>query len=294
MTPDVVRRCFLALAVALLSGCWDEPVKETVTIDLRQPRRVGLSVVVELESARELQDDPGGRRAVEQAAALLVDGRHDWNERFAALDCERESGGWQKREREIRRYELSAECSDPDSLARLFADRQLVVELSWEPGGGELRLVPNGGGSATRADRQRLERQLDEFGRTMVRYVDAARKVARRAAAEPERAALFWEAVLVENDSEAIPGLGREEKAAVEGLLEAIGDLLAAFSRQGGEPESLDALARRVTDPLPMRLELVPPTRAELEVDGFVAADAVVSSEAGGCACCSPSAVEAP
>lgn len=269
-----LRGAALVPLAALLAGCWEEPVRETVTVDLRQPRRVGLSVAIELESPRELQGEPAVRRTVELAAAELLDGRHAWNERFALLDCEVESGGWQKREQELRRYELAAECADPGAFATLLADRQLIAQLEFEPGGGELRLVATGGGPTTRADRQRLERRLDEFTRSMARYVDAARAVARRAERDPRRAGLLWTAVLVEADPEAVEGLTRTESEEIGRLLDEIGELLAAFQRTERDSESLDALARRLFDPLPMRLEVAVPSLSRLEVDGFVAADA--------------------
>ena len=269
----MIRIGVAALATTLLAGCWEEPVRETLTVDLRQPRRVGLSVVIELESARELQEEPAARRAVEQAAADLFEGRHAWNERFSLLDCELETGGWAKQIRELRRYELAAECSDPGSLGTLLGDRQLVTHLSFEAGGGELRLVPTGGGPATRGDRVRLERELDGFTRAFSAYLSEARDFARRAERVPDRAALLWDAVLVQNDPDAVPELTSAEKERATRLLDAIGSVLEAFHTGGRQAESLDALARRVFDPLPMEVEVVPPSQATLEVHGLVAAE---------------------
>jgi hypothetical protein len=267
-------RALLLLLLLALAGCWDDPVREAVTVDLRQPRRVGLAVTIELDSPRELQQNPAARRTVELAAVELIDARHRWNERLQALDCPVEAGAWQKREGELRRYELSAECADPGAFAALLGDRQLVAELVFAPGGGELYLVPNGGGDAGRADRQRLTRRLDAYARWVARYVDAVRAVARRAEAHPDRALLLWHTLLVETDTEAAAGLTRAEKLELERALEAMGELLGAFQTEEREAESLDSLARRVFDPLPKRLELVVPARAEVEVTGLVRGEA--------------------
>jgi hypothetical protein len=271
--PGLARAALAALAVAA-AGCWDDPVRETVTIDLRERGRVGLAVAIELDSPRELEREPAPRRAVELAAADLLEGRHRWNDRFAQIDCAVESGGWRRERGELRRYTLEALCDDPGALAALLGDRQLVVELSWQGGAGELLLVPNGGDNASRADRQRLARELGHFAADVARYVDAARSVARLVERAPERAAAVWTAVLIEGDSHAAsdgePLLTAAERPPVQRLLDAMTDVLGVFTRAEGEPESLDAVARRVFDPLPRRVEVLPPPRHELEVVGFL------------------------
>lgn len=258
--------------MTLLAGCWEDPVRETVTVDLREAGRVGLAVAIELESASDLQRSPPARRLVEQTAFELIEGRHGWNDRFAALDCDVESGGWRKEQRELRRYELAAECADPSAFGALLSDRQLVAELAWDESGGVLRLVPVGGGAATRAERQRVGRGMSEFADAYAEYVDAGRAVDRRAVRDRRRGFLLWSAVVAEADVDKVPQLTRAERADAERLLDAIGRLIAVFFRDDAEAEPLDAVARRVFDPLPRALEIAPPPGARLDVDGFVPA----------------------
>jgi hypothetical protein len=264
-----LARATLPALLVVAAGCWDDPVRERVTVDLRERGRVGLAVAIELDSARELADEPGARRTVELAERELLDGRHRWNERFAALACAVESGGWRREAGELRRYTLEAICDDVGALNALLGDRQLVVELSWHGSSGELALVPNGGGGAGRAEHQRLEHDLDGFTRTFARYLAETRRFAALAEREPARAALLWHALLVEGESDG-EGLTAAERRALDAELEAIGELLGAFTREAGASESLDSLARRVFDPLPRELDVVMLPGTEHEVEGFV------------------------
>jgi hypothetical protein len=257
-----------AAAALLAAGCWDDPVKETLTVDLRERDQVTLTVVVELDTFTDYPRGSAGRRTLEETAADLLAGRQLWNDRFARLRCDSDGTAWERSGDQLRRYELHARCANPASLAELLADLNVGVELRWEGEEGELRLSPGATGAASRDERRRLERELDGWSADVASYLKAALVVARRAAAEPARASKIWTAAL-DQEEEPMKALTETERAEVERLGETMEKVYAGFERAEGASESLDARARRAFDPLPDRVEIVAPG-TPLEVTGFV------------------------
>ncbi len=255
-------------AALVAAGCWDDPVKETLTVDLRERERVMLTVVVELEAASGHPRGSAARRMLDETAAELLAGRHLWHDRFAHLGCEGDGSAWERSTGELRRYELHARCADPLSLAELLSDLNVGVELRWSGERGELRLLPGTSGPAGRDERRRLERELDAWSTAVERYLEAALVVARRAAAEPRRAPAIWKSVLDQED-EDLKALTAAEMPEVERLGEAMEAVYDGFARRDDAADSLDERARRTFDPLPDRVEVVIPGAAT-DVTGFV------------------------
>lgn len=267
-----LRLPVLALAL-LLSGCFEEPVVERLT--LRFGAGGGVTVEVETRlSVEELRkSDPSsslGRRLRETERALLA-GDDDWSRRFAALSPERESYRWEKEDGLLARAERQAQIADPSRLERLFADTPVLAIYSAEEGRAELGLYPGGpGGRANRRELRRMEEGLEAWSETLAAYLEAAEELYRSLERSPERARPVFTALFGDLLDGEEPELSDEEEVQVAVLEEAMQAVLGVLVVEGGEAHTLNELSHLVYDPFPAALTVEVPGEI-LEVEGFVA-----------------------
>ncbi len=261
-----------AVLALVLAGCWDSPVRESMVLSFDATGGARATLAVELDSAGEwrMRERPLVERRLARKAAELESGSDPAVARLAALDCGSSGGAWERSGADLVRFEHWVECSDAVGIVDLFGDVALAVDLERAGFDHELSIVPLGGGSATRAERERTERELERWSVALERYFAAAFRLAERAEARPERARDLWIAGVGDLAGDPARPLGAADAALAEELSEALGEAFGAFNPLAGEAEALDELVRRVFDPIPARLVVELPARPSA-VAGFEA-----------------------
>lgn len=271
----LLRTAGLALALALLSACFDPPVKETLRLRFLPDGSVAVTSAVEI--GRIDEGNPVLKRRVAETRQELIDGVDPWSRRFAALDAAVERFSWEKRLGEMHRAERSALLAAPADLRGFFADTSLAVSYriaDGTPAIAELVIVPSAPGRATRKQRKEMERTLEEWSGHVAGYLAAAGELYGYLDTNPERAraclgAVFAD-VLSEEDRKGLEPLSALETRQVKRLEEAMAKIWDVLIVAEGQDASLDEISHLVYDPFPARLSVKLPGRP-LEVEGFEA-----------------------
>src|SRR6185295_12284419 len=215
----------------------------------------------------------------------ILDGSDDWSRRFAALEPAAEKVEQESRLGVLTRAVHRAVLAEPGELAPFFGDTPLAVSYTIREGVAELSIAPGQASRATRGQRQKIDRSLDEWSEGAARYLAAGGALWTYLDAHPERAracfgALFSD-VLAEGTPPPPPLAPGRETELVEALDKASDGVVAALLVPDGEAFSLDELSRLAFDPFPAPLTVRLPG-APLEVEGFVRVEDALAARGPG------------
>ena len=264
------RTAGLALALALLSACFDPPVRETLRLRFLPDGSVAVTSAVEI--GRVDEGNPVLQRRIAETRQALLDSTDPWSRRFAALDAAVERFSWEKRLGEMHKAERTALLAAPADLRGFFADTSLSVSYRIADGVAELAIAPSAPGRATRRQRKEMERTLEEWSGHVAEYLAAAGELYRHLDGNPERAraclGAVFEDVLSEADRKSLEPLSPAETRLVKRVEEAMVRIWDVLIVADGQEASLDEISHLVYDPFPARLSVKLPGRP-LEVEGF-------------------------
>jgi hypothetical protein len=266
----------LLLAALLLAACFEDPVEETLRLDLAPHGVVEATAVVRIPAHHLNSGNPHLEHRLRRQQQAMAQGWDAWPARFAAAEPWDEAITFRRQQGELLEVERSALLGAPDAVERFFADR-MTATYAWdeEAGRGELVLYPTTGGPATGAERQQVERALGGWSGAVASYLAAAGALYRHLDEAPGQARPVFQVLF----ADLLPS---EEAAAAEALLSAdesrlvskVDDAMAAVLDVRLVPEhdafTLNELSRRVHDPFPGRLTVA--VEGEVTaVEGFAA-----------------------
>jgi hypothetical protein len=272
------RRLALALALLLLAGCFDPPVKESVRLRFFTNGAVAVTNTVELDLLKDGEDNPALERRMADLRRELLDGLDPWARRFEDIEPVAERLSWEKRFGTLASARRSVLIAEPDALRDLFGDTSVSASYSIaEDGTAELILVPGVPAQATRRQRKDMERAVEEWSGQVAEYLAATGDLYAWLDDNPSRVRacfheLFKEMVTVEEAEEAELKLSAEEQKRVQRVGDAMEKVFDVLLIPKGQERSLDELSHLVYDPFPAPLSIQLPEEA-LEVEGFQKSD---------------------
>lgn len=268
----------VAILTLGLGGCFDEPIRESLTLEFGARDTLAIEVRTHLATPTREESTVEVRARLEEERRRLASGEDDWTARFGDLSAQRDDVTHSRTAgvltAVIRRAELDLE-RDPEALRRFFSDTLVAATWRATPEGRELFLEPLAPGRASYRDRQRLARRLEGWTEAVASYLTSASELFQYLERNPERRRPVFGVVLddalVEADRTDEDGLLDVEKPLVDALGDAMGEVLEVLTVEAGEAYSLNEISRLVYDPFPAPLRVVLPA-APSSVEGFVPA----------------------
>lgn len=276
-----VRLAVLALLSLLAAACFEDPVTETLVIQMAPGRNAVVTASVKFGT--EGEGELLGKRIWELQRDFLAD-QDPWSRRFDRI-------GFEHEERTIVRDRAEKDSAKfrgaplfvssvkhtiviPRSeLAFLFSESGVTVSSAIAAGRADLLIVPGGGSLSTEEQRRVLRQHLRAWGESAVSYLSEARQMYRYLESAPDRATACFAWVfedLVEKDTREANPLLDDEKEMVKRLKEAMEGMAKELTGMEELPYGLNELSYLVYDPLPAAVTVCLPREADL-VEGFVA-----------------------
>lgn len=266
------RRLAPALALLLLAGCFDPPVRESVRLRFFANGAVAVTDTVELDLLKEGESNPALERRMSDLRRELLDGLDPWARRFESIEPVAERLSWEKRFGALASARRSVLIAEPEALRDLFGDTSVSASYSIaEDGTAELILVPGVPAQATRRQRKDMEKAVEEWSGHVAEYLAATGDLYAWLEDNPGRArACFRElfSEMVEETAEGELELSAEERKRVQRVGDAMEKVFDVLLIPKGQDRSLDELSHLVYDPFPAPLSILLPGEA-LEVEGF-------------------------
>jgi hypothetical protein len=277
-----VGPALLAFLSVTLAACFDDPVTETLVIQMLEEERVALTATVALQYVD--QDGPLPLRTRLQGLKQdYLSGQDPWTRRF-----ERSQFVHEERTVFRDRHDASVKGRPPyteldvakirhmvviqqDDLGFVLGDSGAAFRVFSSRGTAEMLVVPGAGSLATPEQRRVLERHLAAWSASAARYLEETRRLYAYLATAPDRATACFAVLfedLVEKEGPAYPLLDGEKelldpvRKAMETMAENLGGLADV-------PYGLNELSYLVYDPLPAAITVCLPKPAE-EIEGFV------------------------
>lgn len=261
----------LVFALILVAGCFDPPVKETLSLRFHPNGMASVSNRVELDLLAADGRNPALTRRMNDLRRELLAGLDPWAQRFEEVEPVSERLSWEKRVGLLHSARRSALIDDPASLRDLFSHTALNVSYTvGEDGLAELVIVPGAPSQATRRQRKDAESKLDEWSGHVAEYLAATGALYawledNPGRAQPCLAQLFNELIEEPGQEEEVSPEERKRIDRVQAAMEKVLDVLVIPK---GEDRSLDELSHLVYDPFPAPLTVHLPG-VPLEVEGF-------------------------
>ncbi len=282
----VMRRALLPLALAagllVLTACFDPPVRESVHLRFLPNGMTVVTSSVDFDPLVESDSNAALTRRLADLRRDLLDGLDPWTRRFESASPAAERFSWEKRLGIVSGARRSVLLDEPGKLASLFGDTSISVSyevraeesIAGAPEIAELAIVPGVPSMATRKQRKDVETALAEWSAAVSRYLEATADLYGWLEDNPSRveacfAELFGDAL----DEDSLPPEGSaelspEEKARVDKVGDAMGEVLGVLMIPEGQDRSLDELSHLVYDPFPAPLAIQLPSEP-LELEGF-------------------------
>ena len=264
------RSRFLLIAlVPLLSGCFEDPIQETMSISFDEQRVATVSVESVIRSDTP---NPPVRERVEEARRSFLEENDPWSRRFEALRMIEESYTRKKEDGDLTEIHRSARIK-PDELSRLFADTAINAGYLEGPGWAELSLYAGESQRATREMRARYEGAIDGWSRDVAAYLSVAAEAYAYLQSNPDRnEAIFgpiFGDMLPEERLNSLPEPTEQEASLIERLEDRMSRVSALLSIDEGAAYAVDEISRLIHDPFPARLTVRVSGRIR-ETEGFV------------------------
>ncbi len=266
----------LAAGLLVLTACFDPPVRESVRLRFLPNGMTVVSSSVDFDPLVESDSNTALTRRLTDLRRDLLDGLDPWTRRFESASPAAERFSWEKRLGIVSGARRSVLLDEPGKLASLFGDTSISVsyEVRPEEGIAEFAIVPGVPSMATRKQRKDVETALDEWSAAVSRYLEATADLYGWLEDNPSRAeACFAELLGDALDEGSLPPEGSaelspEEKARVDKVEDAMGEVLGVLMILQGEDRSFDELSHLVYDPFPAPLAIQLPSEP-LELEGF-------------------------
>jgi hypothetical protein len=265
------RRALLVLPLlALASACFDGPVRESWTLRFLSGGWVVAGRTIVLSSADD--SNPAVAKRLTAVRRDLLEGTDAWSERLGEMGPIAEKIEQERVTGAIAKATHRAVLAETDQVRQLFAATPVDASYTIVSGLAELRLVPGPADRATRADRQKVQRELGPWSTDVAKYFSAGSALWAYLDQHPERArACFgrlFRQVLEDEAPEPPPLLPGRETQLVDALQAAMKKVWQPLEVADGEAFTLDELSHLVFDPFPAPVEIQLPGPA-IEVEGF-------------------------
>lgn len=266
-----IRRAFLLVPLlALVSACFDGPVRETWTLRFLSGGWVVAGRTIEISSAED--SNPAVAKRLGALRRDLVEEADPWAERLAEMGPVAEKVEQERLTGTIAKATHRALLTETDQVRQLFAATPVNASYTIVSGLAELSFAPGPPDRATRADREKVRRAFAPWSADVAEYFAAGSALWKYLDQHPARAwacfgRLFGQ---VRKDDapeppELLPG---KETQLVEALQAAMKKVWQPLEVADGEAFTLDELSHLVWDPLPAPIEIQLPGPA-LEAVGF-------------------------
>lgn len=269
MARRIAAVALLVAVAGALAGCFEDPVEETLRIELAADGSAWVDLAVQFHDDRsQAADSPLGRRLAGEREALLG-GWDEWSARFSALTPVTETHSWIKDRGALVSLTRSARVADAAALGDFFADTGIGAFAERGEDWASFALYPGRSARASSAEVRRIEDTVAEWSEHIARYLEATGELYAYLDRHPDRARVCFAHYFEDVVPEArLDPLDAEEEALLSDLVERSGELLGVFEVPAGEAWTLNELSRRVLDPFPADVAVRVPGRA-LEVEGF-------------------------
>lgn len=283
------RPTLLPLLLAILAstvGCFEDRIEERMVIGVSD-RGVELFYEVTYHE-RHGHGDRAAQRVADHERQLL-DGENPWLAALTSLPDPLQYGSeatfdGKRRDDapELERHTAWARSARGNAaLGHLFGHTAINASLAETADSIELDLTAGSALGGTRRQRQRMERQVQQWSAVVAGYVDRVADVWRYMEANPSRERPIYEAIFSDLlDPTPDPDLSPPEEALLDRLDEAEGAVAEIFQTEQDHAYTLQELSRLIYDPYPMEIRVARLGRdgrvfAEppLEVDGLEAQD---------------------
>jgi len=266
----------LALLVLLaLVGCFEEPVEESVHLDLGEGGAVEITARTRIPAIHLDSPSPRLDRRLRQRQKAMAEGWDGWPARFAAAAPAAEEITFRRDQGRLVEAVRQGSFTAPDAVERFFADR-VTARYLWdeEVGRGELAFYPTVGGPATGGERQYVERALRDWSVSAADYLAAVAALYRHLEEFPGKSRPAFQVLFADLLSDADTEAARlllndQERRLVAEVSDAMDGLLAILLVGDDAAFTLNELSRRVYDPFPGEVT-VSAAGAVTEVEGFV------------------------
>lgn len=276
-----VRVLLAAFLPVLLAGCFEDPVTETLVIQMAPEDRAVVTANVRLAGGSK---EKALARRLAQLNADFLSGHDLWTRRFERLDFEHEERaitrdrveppkGERRGPPEYTISQVNHSIVIPrDELPFLMSDSGVVFRALREAGRGEVLVIPGEGTLSTEEQRRVLRDHLSGWSAQAAVYLSEAARLYAYLERSPERAepvfgALFHD--LVEDAWEEANPLLDDEEEIVERVRKAMEAMAEELQGLQEIPYGLNELSYLVYDPLPAAITVCLPGPAEV-AEGFV------------------------
>ena len=228
-----------------------------------------------------------GERAARRVAAHerdLLDGNNPWLRALRSIPDPLLSGSEavfaenrSDRPLELESFSAWARSSGRDgaALAHVFGHTAVSPDLTRDRDTIEIDLTAGASLGGNRRQRQRLERELEVWSRSVAAYLDRVAELWRMLEADPQRQRPVYEALFADLlDPSPDPDLSAAELELLDRLDQAEGAVAELFETEEDLEYSLQELSRLVYDPYPLQVIV-----ARLDEEGRVAAITPTVSE---------------
>ncbi len=260
MTDHRRIACVLLSAALLFStGCFEEPVRNTVIIEPLNGGEARVTTIVEMN---DVSSNRFARERLDAARSQILQGTDAWSHRYNGIEATSELFRWEKEEGVLKRMERSA-VVDAKNLALLFSDSSFSIFLESGDGYGELSIYPAASNRATPAQNRTLQASMTSWTRTLSRYLTEVGHLYRYLEVRPDRArpvfAAVFEDLLPREELEEVDELTDEENELVERVSHAMAAASTALAVPDDDAWSLDEISRIDYDPFPADFRVVVP-----------------------------------
>lgn len=266
-----MRTLLAAVCTLALGACFEEPVRERMTVTFHSDATYGVAVETVIADPGS-RDNPALARRLTELRRSLEQESDSWSRRFDLL-----APGFDRLVREradgaLVRVERSAEAEDLDALRSFLADAGLAAAIEVQAGELRVEIVPAGVARASRVQRDRVHAAVRGWSEAVAATYGATATLYAMLATRPERTAACLSALFAEalSEEDRRPGLELTdaEREAVDAVRDARREVVAVFEVPADEAYSLNELSHLVYDPFPAQLTITVPG-APLEAVGF-------------------------
>jgi hypothetical protein len=160
----------------------------------------------------------------------------------------------------------------PEQLREFFGRTDLRVAFRTGEGKAEFTVIPAGSTRATRAQRERIEGELEAWSGAVAAYLARTRPLFTHLEDHPERARTCFGQIfsecLTEEERAALPEPAPEEEPLLKAMMEAMTAVLEVLKVPAGEAYTLNELSQLVFNPFPAGFTVEAPAPIT-EVEGF-------------------------
>ncbi len=271
-----VRLALLAFLPLLLAGCFDDPVNETLVIQMLEEDSAAVTATVTLQTGPK--EGPLLSRLQELKRDYLI-GQDPWTRRFERARAEHEE---RTISREPEQGQVSGHVSSSkvkhmvviprEDLAFLLGDSGVTIKAFTSGGEGELLIVPGGGSLASTEQRRVLRTHLEAWSVSAATYFTEVSALYDYLSTSPDRAPAAFAHLfedLMEKEVLSENPLLENEQEIVKRTRDSMNEMAEELTGLAEIPYGLNELAYLVYDPLPAAVTVCIPKAAE-EVEGFV------------------------